>query len=312
MASMGRWVELFAIRFSDPGEERPARCRTKPIGLRCLGMREMDQGVTMMTRVSIRLKLAALGAMLCASLPAQAKLYELSVSGKLISQTHPGDTTRWNVGDTIHVKARFDDRWLLTFDESGYSFAGLYGLPMRGSQFYVMYGQGSAWSSFSEKFDGDEAILDYYSVDHEDGTSTYRLRYLSSPAFALHNGKVVAVGGNMVPSGDVPVLDNHAWVRATSECSNHAPGEPITCRSDYHTGPYSDVFELDGGSFLYSNTYTGPDFVGRWDLENSSFREVTSVPEPATWAMMIGGLAVVGAASRRRSGKRFSAKCRQA
>lgn len=64
-------------------------------------------------------------------------------------------------------------------------------------------------------------------------------------------------------------------------------------------------WETSGGTFIASGTSQVLSFLAQSDTPVPPFAlltdvSVTSVPEPATWGMMIVGLAVVGAAVRRR------------
>lgn len=50
----------------------------------------------------------------------------------------------------------------------------------------------------------------------------------------------------------------------------------------------------------FGNTASGSDFFGFDDMTIGDVEQVTGVPEPATWAMMIVGMGAVGGALRRR------------
>ncbi|MBB5984665.1 PEPxxWA-CTERM sorting domain-containing protein [Sphingobium lignivorans] len=72
----------------------------------------------------------------------------------------------------------------------------------------------------------------------------------------------------------------------------------LTFQNDIHTlaDIQPDLFE-SGGVFLY---LLAPDHVGTEII--GTIHRVYAVPEPATWAMMIGGFALAGGALRRRRG----------
>ncbi|OJY71703.1 MAG: hypothetical protein BGP16_14030 [Sphingobium sp. 66-54] len=69
---------------------------------------------------------------------------------------------------------------------------------------------------------------------------------------------------------------------------NHDRSTPITA----HTAMF------DGLGAITQFTFRGQSSPGQFD--NIVLREIAPVPEPATWAMMIGGFALAGGALRRR------------
>lgn len=56
-------------------------------------------------------------------------------------------------------------------------------------------------------------------------------------------------------------------------------------------------FQADPGEFILTARFANAQAIDAIEVSNFS---VTPVPEPASWAMMIGGFAIVGAAMRRR------------
>ncbi len=95
-------------------------------------------------------------------------------------------------------------------------------------------------------------------------------------------------------AADLLTLATYAGINS---CSN--PGNSY-CGfiSNFSTAPNLFFFQqstADGGYFLaHSVVQGGGDIV-------ASGSPAGAVPEPATWAMMVGGLGLVGAATRRRS-----------
>lgn len=67
---------------------------------------------------------------------------------------------------------------------------------------------------------------------------------------------------------------------------------------DFYTGPNCCVDEMDSGAVRF--TVSGITSVPDGDLGNAG------IPEPATWAMMIMGFGLTGAAMRRRKGASLS------
>jgi len=70
-------------------------------------------------------------------------------------------------------------------------------------------------------------------------------------------------------------------------------------RANSDTPPrfYLGSGQIRSGDFLYGNTSKTPGFNVTWNLSGG---RITAVPEAATWAMMIAGFGLVGAAARRR------------
>jgi hypothetical protein len=92
--------------------------------------------------------------------------------------------------------------------------------------------------------------------------------FYADPSITFAGGKVTGVSGVMVPT----------WTDTV----------PVFRLSD---------FRIEPGEGLYGNTYGTQGFKGTWDYANSS-AILTGVPEPTTWAIMIIGFGMTGAAIR--------------
>lgn len=92
--------------------------------------------------------------------------------------------------------------------------------------------------------------------------------FYADPSITFAGGKVTGVSGVMVPT----------WTDTV----------PVFRLSD---------FRIEPGEGLYGNTYGTQGFKGTWDYANSS-ATLTGVPEPTTWAIMIIGFGMTGAAIR--------------
>jgi hypothetical protein len=74
---------------------------------------------------------------------------------------------------------------------------------------------------------------------------------------------------------------------------------PLTFAPNLRSFGSDPKFALGNEQGLYGNDYSGPAFEGQWNFATSS----AAVPEPATWATLILGFAVLGAALRQRRGR---------
>lgn len=92
--------------------------------------------------------------------------------------------------------------------------------------------------------------------------------YYADPSIRFSSGKVTGVSGEMVPT----------WTDTI----------PVLRLSDFRVEP---------GEGLYGNTYGTQGFKGTWDYAHSS-AVLSGVPEPASWAIMIVGFGMTGAAIR--------------
>lgn len=92
--------------------------------------------------------------------------------------------------------------------------------------------------------------------------------FYADPSITFAGGKVTGVSGEMVPTW----TDTMPVFRLAS-------------------------FRIEPGEGLYGNTYGTQGFKGTWDYANSS-AILSGVPEPTTWAIMIIGFGMTGAAIR--------------
>lgn len=227
--------------------------------------------------------------------PATAAIYQIDLIGYLTEQT--GVDGSFALGDPVRLTARFSDKNAIQWGDFGYSVVGFYGYEMQGTQFFKLQSNGRSWSSWNEMGDG---ALPFYTSDVTIG-DTYNHQTLAAwPAVMIADGKVIGLAGDLVPTNTsyTPILElgssaGYGWETWYSDYA----GGPVDYDSSFTPGSMSSQFVLRPGDGLYGNTYQGGTFVGVWDFANSS---VAMVPEPATWAMMIMGFGLAGAALRRR------------
>lgn len=137
-------------------------------------------------------------------------------------------------------------------------------------------------------------------IDEGGGIFTYKIDgFQISATGQIENGVLHIVGGQAggglafynPPAGAV-TFDLKGQGQAQYAVNGSQANVDLT--SDFVTyGPFSGSF-AGIPSFVISNV------TGSLDLDNVVFND-GAVPEPATWAMMLAGFGLVGAASRRRS-----------
>ena len=93
-------------------------------------------------------------------------------------------------------------------------------------------------------------------------------KFYADPSIRFSGGKVTGISGEMAPTSTDTV--------------------PVFRLAD---------FRIEPGEGLYGNTYGTQGFKGTWDYAHSS-AVLSGVPEPTTWAIMIVGFGMTGAAIR--------------
>ncbi|MBJ6123000.1 PEPxxWA-CTERM sorting domain-containing protein [Sphingomonas mollis] len=149
-------------------------------------------------------------------------------------------------------------------------------------------------------FNVDNSGNDYFQPNPNDSTpyygvgrnSTYKL--LGSVA----QSSVSVFIGSLDAYNVVTLLDQAGSVITSfdgTQIAGFVPTFPGT------TQPGSNrrvTFTADGGTAIYGVRFSNTDNLGSFEFDNVAF--TAAVPEPATWAMMLIGFAMVGAASRYR------------
>ncbi|MBK8859224.1 MAG: PEP-CTERM sorting domain-containing protein [Opitutaceae bacterium] len=75
--------------------------------------------------------------------------------------------------------------------------------------------------------------------------------------------------------------------------------EPLSQNGSYGNGPLASG-QIDLATTVLSNLSVTPNYDGLSQLQIDQIINLTPVPEPSTWVMMLGGVAVVAVYLRRR------------
>jgi len=119
----------------------------------------------------------------------------------------------------------------------------------------------------------------FFRIDGPNMTWTASDDISNGPAIAFQNGKITALRLSLVPDFDI------------------RPGLQSGTVTTVPIGPGDKIFDAHG---LYMAQYTTPGFTISWDYGHSTFQDVSAVPEPVSWMMMIAGFGMAGGALRRR------------
>lgn len=125
------------------------------------------------------------------------------------------------------------------------------------------------------------------------GTQGWRLPTLSELAFAPLGTDFIFSGAN-VPFGGYDAASG-----STFQATNSALTGAAACAAGYFNTGYAHCDWQDGrgpSSSGWAGTAGASSYADQLYVRDAS----PAVPEPATWAMMVGGLGIVGAIMRRR------------
>jgi len=210
------------------------------------------------------------------ALPAGAvTLSKFYLTGTITEQTNAGDhPVPFGVGSTITLEAMADLSQAGTWGDTGYKIVGFYDNPT----FKITIG-GNQIGYRDEINDGTNFFIDYISGAHA-----------AAPAVLFRDGKIAGVFGYFAPDGNIPGFIGGTFGSGYKDFCNWPEPEICTSYSLY----LSDTFSITNEN-LYRNHYRGPAFTGVWNFEQS----IAPVPEPVSWALLILGIGLAGAAMRK-------------
>lgn len=215
------------------------------------------------------------------AVPASAVTQFVTLTGTLTEQTSSGDPVTFGVGSKITLTASFDSNDLRYWGDTGYQVIG-YGKYASESEFKITM-DNYVWNSSAEYLDGQP----FYEYNN---SVTGQSIYMSFPMIFFKDGKIAGVAGKLVSSGNIPMLFLGSGGGFFYESCN-----AVGCTSQFNQPSLSDTFTFQNRHW-YNNTYSGPTFTGKWNFDGIP----APVPEPASWALMILGIGMAGAAMRRR------------
>ena len=239
----------------------------------------------------------ACAALVCAT-PAAAAIYTFNVSGTITSQNGtsqngPGTYPGLSVGDTVTVSAKVDSRYVLEWGNYGYSVAAAYW----NSDFMVKAG-GVTWISSDDISDAEPTAYIYnYYLDADGNYTGENYVTMSNPAFLFSGHKVSGLAGTLYrDNGATPDLELGSSTGTGSiDREIYSDGTVNILDQTFTPGWSSSSFTIQSSS--YGDSYDSPyySFTGVWDFAGST----VTVPEPATWALMIVGFGLTGTMLRR-------------
>lgn len=228
--------------------------------------------------------------------PVSAATFNISVNGTITNQNNQTITdANLSVGSSLVLTASFDESLLIPWGDTGYSVAGLYGLPTSGNAFFRIDAPGLTWQTS----DNDNPLPFFYYESNLSDQGPIQVHSLQ-PAIIISGDKVVGIMGYLLPSNGPALSLGSGNINGWYD--EEAINGQLIAKSSYSIPLLSDQFSLDSPYGAYGNQYSTPGFSGTWDFANSSVVDppspgdidISSVPEPSTWAMFILGFGLVG------------------
>jgi hypothetical protein len=194
--------------------------------------------------------------------------------------------------------------WVLSPDANSLAFGvtAVEGTAQIGASYATtqpqgIYGAGFTWtggSSFAMSFDADLYTWDSYNATH--GYWDAFVVTVSTTGFYWNTAHT----DPLPASSSMWVWGGNDWETATLENYTTAPGGPL------------DSISLSAGNTTYYvslalDTKTPPTFDNNYASWGSFHVDVSPIPEPETYAMLIAGLGLMGFVARRRQKKALAA-----
>jgi amidase len=191
-----------------------------------------------------------------------------SDSDTTLSRTSSGDST-----------LTLGDHWAITFENALLNPAGpAENDPVVG----VLFGNTSVLQAIASDYDG--SIF----------TSTWVPYFGEAPSFYGDDGLSYRFQFTLQPGQTSALM--YFLYRGQAEVNT---GEPGSLLGGYGDGPLAPG-QIDLATTVLSNLSVTPNYDGLSQLQMEQIINFTPVPEPSTWVMMLGGLALVGLFLRRR------------
>jgi len=108
-------------------------------------------------------------------------------------------------------------------------------------------------------------------------------------------------GSTQLASGGVTLADNEPqWAEAFWTPVMATTGVTYRLTIDLDGATYAGVAGTLSDSYAFGTYFAGDTELAQFDATFRTYTQTAAIPEPSTWALMIGGFGLAGAALRRR------------
>jgi len=210
-------------------------------------------------------------------------------------------------GGSAHATTYYTDRGDFDAAGAGTSFFGDFDAYTGYTFLPASYGPATL-SGVGQIVGSDQVVPGYYGTPNVTGWFQLQLDVGGSTVTGSFDTPVQLIGFDLAAYTDDFGADTNetiAFLTDTGESGTFVtPDRGVTAFLGL-------AFDAPIGSITFSATDGGGNFYSWFGVDNvqlyGALATTPSVPEPASWAMMIGGLALAGAALRRqRTGVRFA------
>ncbi|MDP3747922.1 MAG: PEPxxWA-CTERM sorting domain-containing protein [Phenylobacterium sp.] len=226
------------------------------------------------------------------------------VQGQLVAELgYPYVDPHLSLGDPVTALITFDPYKAIQLGKTGYSLAPMSALHVSSNGFTM---------PFSDIYDHEPIAVQYFETNCEaefgPGCShTDETRFVTDAAILYKGSTVIGLIGTSAPSDfDIgpdydlgssmdPGPDATDYIGWHGYCLRQSNSESYDCDGRGNWTATSDFWIK---APTYTSTYYTQGFRGVWDFDGA---RIVGIPEPSTWAMMIMGFGLAGAALRRRA-----------